>query len=183
MFVGLFVCLLQLVSCGYWEKDPNVKQVLLWWFKTRRQYTEPELSWYGWMPITIWTQTMIFLCPCAIKIHQVFPLWLENPSSGFPVLPCCFSGMCQGQCSGFSLIIHSKCFPPSFLISFRDEGLLVSRIITFTTKPFWFCSCIFFWALEFQRFSSLCKVWKIFRFDMWIERGKFHLSWGFAFDH
>lgn len=154
LFVGLFVGLLQLVSHGYWEKDPNVKQVLLQWFKTRRQYIEPELSWYGWMPVTIWTQTHYLSLPLAALVLLKSTksslsewYWLENPSSGFPVLPCCFSGMCQGQCSGFSLIIHSKCFPPSFLISFGNEGLLVSCIMTLKTKPFWFCSCTFFWAL------------------------------------
>lgn len=158
--VCLFVGLLQLVSHGYWEKDPNVKQVLLQWFKTRRQYIEPELSWYGWMPVTIWTQTHYLSLPLAALVLLKSTrsslsewYWLENPSSGFPVLPCCFSGMCQGQCSGFSLIIHSKCFPPSFLISFGNEGLLVSCIMTLKT--------ILVLLLHFFLGSLISKVFKL----------------------
>ena len=70
-------------------------------------------------------------CSGAIKSHRSSLsewYWLEISSAGFPALPCCCSGTCQGRCSGFSLIIHSKCFPSSFLVSFGDEGLLVSRV-------------------------------------------------------
>lgn len=139
--VTFLVCLLQLVSHGYWEKDPNMKQVLLWWFKTGRQHTEPELSWYGWIPVTIWTRTLSLPLAALVLLKSTKAslsewYWLENSSSGFLMLPCFISGMCQSQCSGFSLIIHSKCFPPSFLISFGDEGLLVSCIVTFVLTFF-----------------------------------------------
>lgn len=78
--------------------------------------------------------------------------------------------MCQGQCSGFSLIIHSKCFPPSFLISFQDEGILVSCIMTFTTKQFWFALAFFYKLFNFKglqasvqlrRFSGLTCGWNV----------------------
>lgn len=150
MLPCLFVCLLQVVSHGYWEKDPNVKHILFQWFKTRRQYL--ELSWDGRMPVTKRTQThdLSLHCLGAIKIHQ-FSLseWycLENPSSGFPVLPCCFSGMCQGQCSGFSLIIHSKYFPPSFPIQFWRWGTFSLMYHNIYNKIILVLLLKFFWAL------------------------------------
>lgn len=168
MLLFLFVCLLQLVSHGYWEKDPNVKQVLLWWFKTRRQHIEPDLSWYGWIPVTIWTQTLslplaalVLLKPTKFSFSEWY--WLEKPSSGFLMLPCFFSGMCQGQCSAFILLIHSKCFLPSFLICFEDEGLSVSCIITFVLA---FFSGLFNFkgfqaSVKFGRFSGLTRGWNV----------------------
>lgn len=86
-------------------------------------------------------------CPGAIKTHQVFPLWVGLPGESFIWLLCASLLLLRHvPRSVLCLIIHSKCFPPSFLISFGDGGLLVSHIITLTTKPFWFCSCIFFWG-------------------------------------
>lgn len=170
-----------------------MKQILLQWFKTRKQCVELELSQSGQMPVTIraWIHHPSLPLATLVLLNPTSPPSLSGIDWRFLQLTSLrFPAAAQGRAKAGALasvlmfILRVSHLLFWLVLEARDCGL--SCIVASATKPFWFALVVVFffsWGVLFQRYSGLSTVWKTFSFNMWMEGGKFHLSWGLAVDH
>jgi len=107
---------------------------------------------------------------CLVTPHKSFFsewYWLQISSALlFPsAAEACVHVACQGWRSGLVLIIQTTCFLSSFLVGFRDKGLMVSFLGTCKKVVLFFPGIFFFWGVLFQapvqlgRFPALRCRW------------------------
>lgn len=163
--VTFFVCLF-VAACVSWLLRKGSKCEASFALMVQNQKTTHRTR-----PVLVWLDTCYNMntnpfsalgCPGAIKTHQVFLLWVVLTGESFIWLPYA-SLLLLRHVPRSVLCLHSKCFLPSFLICFEDEGLSVSCIITFVLA---FFSGLFNFkgfqaSVKFGRFSGLTRGWNV----------------------